>query len=45
MQCPWEADDEVLKDAGIKLGETYPAPVVDLAESRKRALDAFSSLS
>ena len=45
LQCPWEADEEVLKDAGIKLGETYPAPIVDLAESRERALDAFSSLS
>lgn len=41
---PWEAPAKVLKDAGIKLGEDYPEPIVDLKESRQRALEAFQSL-
>jgi deoxyribodipyrimidine photo-lyase len=45
VQCPWEAPDEVLQEAGIELGKTYPAPIVDLAESRQRALDAYATLS
>jgi deoxyribodipyrimidine photo-lyase len=42
--APWEAPDHVLKDAGIKLGETYPKPIVDHKRARARALDAFKSL-
>jgi len=41
---PWEAPDDVLKQAKIVLGETYPEPVVDLKESRVLALAAFQSL-
>jgi deoxyribodipyrimidine photo-lyase len=41
---PWEAPDEVLKGAGIILGIDYPKPIVDLKESRIRALEAFSLL-
>ncbi|MEM6382344.1 MAG: deoxyribodipyrimidine photo-lyase [Pseudomonadota bacterium] len=45
LHKPWEAPDKVLSDAGIILGETYPRPIVDHAEARQRALDAFKSLS
>jgi len=38
---PWEAPEEVLARAGVSLGETYPEPVVGLALSRVRALDAY----
>ena len=41
---PWEAPPEVLDQAGVTLGETYPALMVDLKESRERALEAFRSL-
>ena len=41
---PWEAPEQVLKKAGISLGENYPTPIVDLKESRNRALEAFASL-
>jgi deoxyribodipyrimidine photo-lyase len=34
----------VLDTAGIKLGESYPAPIVDLAESRKEALARFDKI-
>jgi len=38
---PWEAGPLILQSAGVKLGETYPAPIVDLKSSRARALEAF----
>ena len=41
---PWEAPKGILHDAGIKLGENYPHPIVDLKESRERALFAFSQI-
>ena len=41
---PWEAPPETLSKSGIKLGETYPKPIVSLKDSRQRALEAFSSL-
>jgi deoxyribodipyrimidine photo-lyase len=42
---PWLAPKAELQKAGIKLGETYPAPIVDHAEARERALAAFKQLS
>lgn len=41
---PSEADDKTLQDCNITLGKTYPYPIVDLQNSRKLALEAFSSL-
>jgi len=41
---PWEAPAVVLREAGITLGETYPAPIVDHAAARARALEAFATL-
>ncbi|HAW01638.1 MAG TPA: deoxyribodipyrimidine photolyase, partial [Verrucomicrobiales bacterium] len=41
---PWEAPDSVLSAAGIKLGEIYPAPMIDLKQSRDAAQAAFESL-
>ncbi|MEC7840537.1 MAG: deoxyribodipyrimidine photo-lyase [Chlamydiota bacterium] len=41
---PWTAPDEVLRAAGIELGENYPKPIVDLAASREKALDAYQTL-
>jgi deoxyribodipyrimidine photo-lyase len=38
---PWDAPAEVLKKAGITLGENYPEPMVDLKASRDRALAAY----
>jgi deoxyribodipyrimidine photo-lyase len=36
--APWEAPPMVLDHCGITLGRTYPYPLVDLGESRRRAL-------
>jgi deoxyribodipyrimidine photo-lyase len=41
---PWAASDDVLKKANVKLGTSYPKPIVDLAEGRWRALKAFKSI-
>lgn len=38
---PWEAPDDILKKAGVELGKTYPKPIIDHDEARKRALGAF----
>ena len=41
---PSEAPEPILKEACIKLGSTYPNPIVDLKKSRELALQAFQSL-
>lgn len=41
---PWEAPPMMLQAAGVKLGENYPQPIVDLKASRERALAAFKSM-
>ena len=41
---PWAAPSAVLHEAGVELGVTYPSPVVDLGDSRKRALQAYAQL-
>ncbi|KXV12828.1 cryptochrome/photolyase family protein [Gluconobacter oxydans] len=41
---PWAAKDEELEKAGVRLGKSYPRPIVDLKEGRDRALQAFRSL-
>lgn len=41
---PWEAPEDVLSEAGVVLGKTYPRPIVDLKASREEALLAFKSL-
>ncbi len=35
---PWEAPDDVLRRAGVRLGETYPGPVVEHRFARERFL-------
>lgn len=44
LHDPSNAPAQVLQDAGIKLGYTYPHAMVDLKASRQRALDAFKTL-
>lgn len=41
---PWSAPDDVLRQAGVRLGESYPGPIVDHGEARAEALAAFESL-
>ncbi|PWB95704.1 cryptochrome/photolyase family protein [Methylosinus sporium] len=41
---PWAAPERILREAGVTLGETYPRPIVDHADARRRALEAFATL-
>jgi len=41
---PWEAPPLELMAAGVTLGETYPAPIVEHSEARNLALAAFQKL-
>jgi deoxyribodipyrimidine photo-lyase len=43
LHKPWEASPLELKSAGIVLGKTYPAPIVDHKEARELALQAFKA--
>jgi deoxyribodipyrimidine photo-lyase len=40
---PWAAPPALLAEAGVKLGQTYPAPIVDHDFARRRALAAFAA--
>jgi deoxyribodipyrimidine photo-lyase len=42
---PWAAPPPVLAQAEVRMGHTYPPPIVDLAAGRARALDAFATLA
>jgi deoxyribodipyrimidine photo-lyase len=41
---PWAAPKDILKSAGIVLGENYPKPIIDLVVSRNNALQAYKQL-
>ena len=41
LHAPWTAPDAVLEKAGVRLGQDYPSPVVDLSAGRQRALEAY----
>ncbi|KAF0230756.1 MAG: deoxyribodipyrimidine [Beijerinckiaceae bacterium] len=45
LHKPWEAPGPMLQRAGIRLGETYPEPIVRHEMARERALAAFKGLS
>ena len=38
LHRPWEAPDKVLREAGVRLGQDYPHPVVDHSRARDRFL-------
>jgi len=44
LHRPWTAAREILKQANVELGVTYPHPIVDHGSARRRALDAFAAL-
>jgi deoxyribodipyrimidine photo-lyase len=41
---PWTAPTDVLESACIRLGQTYPRPLVDHAQARQAALDAYQRM-
>jgi deoxyribodipyrimidine photo-lyase len=44
IHAPWQAPERALAQANIKLGKTYPLPIVDHAKERARALAAFATI-
>jgi deoxyribodipyrimidine photo-lyase len=44
IHAPWEATPLALSAAGIRLGVSYPNPVIDLAAGRDRALANFRQI-
>lgn len=44
LHRPWEAPAALLRQAGVRLGENYPHPLVNLKTSREAALAAFRGL-
>ena len=41
---PWESPDAARNAAGVRLGESYPLPVVNHAEARSGALAAYAAI-
>ncbi|MBU6449491.1 MAG: DNA photolyase family protein [Rhodospirillales bacterium] len=44
LHVPWEAPEEILAKAGMKLGRDYPRPLVLPADGRQAALEAYANL-
>ncbi|BAT58718.1 deoxyribodipyrimidine photo-lyase [Variibacter gotjawalensis] len=45
LTAPWEASPMELEEAGVRLGKTYPEPIVDHKEARERALGALKKMT
>jgi deoxyribodipyrimidine photo-lyase len=44
IHTPWDAPAELLAEAGLRIGTDYPAPIVDHAAARERALAAYAKV-
>ncbi|MGD1877206.1 MAG: cryptochrome/photolyase family protein [Kiloniellaceae bacterium] len=44
LHKPWEASETELRQAGVTLGKTYPAPMVDHKAARERALAGYEEV-
>ncbi|MEL7049686.1 MAG: FAD-binding domain-containing protein, partial [Pseudomonadota bacterium] len=44
LHAPFEADEVILKTAGVDLGQTYPKPIVDHGHARAKALAAYDQI-
>ncbi len=42
---PWKAPKDILKNANVTLGQTYPQPIVDHSTARESTLSALASLN
>ena len=41
---PWEATEAILSTANVRLGKTYPKPIVSLTRSRAAAMEAYRTI-
>jgi deoxyribodipyrimidine photo-lyase len=44
LNRPWEAPADLLENAGVVMGQTYPMPIVDHRAAREAALAAYGSI-
>jgi deoxyribodipyrimidine photo-lyase len=44
IHAPWEADAGTLARAGVRLGESYPMPLVDHVQAREAALAGYAGM-
>ena len=44
IHAPWSAPEALLLQCGISLGKTYPNPIVDHGEARRRALSGYDTI-
>ncbi|MEM6748611.1 MAG: deoxyribodipyrimidine photo-lyase [Pseudomonadota bacterium] len=44
IHAPWKAPREVLAQAGVELGTTYPQPIVDHGQMREEALSRYQAI-
>ena len=44
LHQPWEASAEELNEAGVRLGDNYPNPIIEHSFGRERALEALATL-
>ncbi len=44
IHAPWKAPGDILEQAGVKLGDTYPEPIVDHGFARERALEGYKKI-
>ena len=44
IHAPWKAPEDVLRKAGVRLGNTYPMPILDHGEARRRALERYDRI-
>jgi deoxyribodipyrimidine photo-lyase len=42
LHAPWLAKPLELQAAGVVIGQTYPAPLVDHAEAREKTLERYA---
>jgi deoxyribodipyrimidine photo-lyase len=44
IHAPWKGDSGTLMEAGVKLGKSYPNPIVEHGEARARALAGYEHI-
>jgi deoxyribodipyrimidine photo-lyase len=44
LHAPWKASELILDDAGVRLGQTYPRPMIEHGDARRRALAAYDQV-
>ena len=43
LHAPWTMPDDLQQRSGLRIGQNYPAPIVDRATARERALVAYKA--